>query len=235
VPRPYLALAISALGLGACDGAVVTVTGSGPMVREMRSFGASGEAAARGGRAPSEVRVTGELDLSVHVGREFGVWIDGHADLVGHVSATLEGSRIVVSLPRNMRLLPPPHVDVELPMLTALVVLGAGTARVADVTGESLSLSLEGSGDLAVTGAVRRVTLELIGSGEAHLEGLAAESVTVDKVGSGVARVAASAALRGTIVGSGDLFYAGRPGTVDVDAVGSGSVRAVTTATRASD
>jgi hypothetical protein len=222
-----LALALSALGLGACDGATVTVTGSGPIVREMRSFGAAGKTSASGSDTPSEVHLTSELDLSVHVGREFAVWIDGHTELVGLVSASLEGPRLTLSVPRNTRLVPPPHVEVELPTLAALTVEGAGTARVTDVAGEALSLTLAGSGDMAVTGVARRVTLELVGSGEAHLEGLAADEVTVDKVGSGVARVAAARALRGTIVGSGDLFYAGRPATLAVDAIGSGSVRAV--------
>ena len=219
-----LALALTAACLGACDGPTVTVTGTGPIVRELRSFGASG-----GGTptpAPDAVQLAGELDLSVQVGPEFAVWIDGHAELVGLVAITLEGQRLELSLPRNTRLVPPPHVAVELPVLAALSVVGSGTARVAGVNGEALALSLSGSGDLAVTGAVRRVTLELLGSGEAHLEGLAADEVTVDKVGSGVARVAAAVALRGTIVGSGDLLYDGRPATLAVDSIGSGNVRA---------
>lgn len=226
-----LALALTVIGLGACDVATVTVTGSGPIVREMRTFDAAdGASVARG--APDEVRLSGELDLSVLVGREFAVWIDGHTELVGLVAVALEGQRLTISLPRNTRLVPPPHVEVELPALGALSVIGSGTARVTGVSADTLALSLSGSGDLAVTGRARSVTLELLGSGEAHLEGLAADEVTVDKVGSGVARVAASATLRGTIVGSGDLLYDGRPATVAVDSIGSGNVRAVTSPER---
>lgn len=229
--RLTLSLVCAASCLGACDGPLVTVTGSGPVVRELRSFGASGGATPTG--VPNAVQLAGELDLTVQVGPAFAVWIDGHAELVGLVSITLDGQRLEVSSPRNKRLVPPPHVEIELPKLAALSVIGAGTARVADVAGETLSLELSGSGDLAVTGAVRRVTLELLGSGEAHLEGLAADEVTVEKVGSGVARVSAAVALRGSIVGSGDLLYDGRPTTVAVDSIGSGNVRAVGKAERA--
>jgi hypothetical protein len=238
-PRPSLlsalACASAAAGLGACDVATVTVTGSGPIVREMRTFGAATDVSQGGAGAPDEVRLIGELDLSVHVGRELAVWIDGHTELVGLVAVSLEGRLLSLSLPRNTRLVPPPHIQVELPALAALSVVGAGTARVADVAGDSLSLSLSGSGDLAVTGAVRRVTLELLGSGEAHLEGLVADEVDVDKVGSGVARVAATVALRGKIVGSGDILYDERTPTVAVDSIGSGRVRAVSASERTSD
>lgn len=221
------ALACAALGLGACDGPTVTVTGSGPIVREMRTFGPRGAAAGGRESAPNDIRLLGELDLAVHVGREFAVWIEGHAELVGLVAVALDGQRLSLTLPANTRLVPAPLVEIELPALAALVVEGAGTARVVGVDGDRLSLSLLGSGDLAVTGAVRHVSLDLIGSGEAHLEGLRADEVTIDKVGSGVARVAAIAVLRGKILGSGDLFYEGRPGTVAVESIGSGSVRAV--------
>jgi len=234
-PGPALAFTLSAFGLGACDATTVTVTGSGPIVREMRSFEAARGAPAAARTTPREVQLDGELDLSIHAGRDFAVWIDGHADLVGLVEVTLDGERLSLALPRNTRLVPAPHVELELPVLTALAVAGAGTARVTDVVGDSLALALTGSGDLVVTGAVRRVTLELVGSGEVHLEGLAAEEVSIDKLGSGVARVAASSVLRGTIVGSGDLLYVGRPGTVAVDSIGSGTVRVASPAEGASD
>lgn len=223
---------LAGLAALACGGPLVSVTGTGPVVRESRALGLE---SAAGNRVPSAVRLEGELDLTVRAGRELAVWIDGHADLVRLVDVALEGELLAVAPPSNTRLVPAPHVEIELPALAALRVVGPGTARAVGIDSEALDLALVGSGDLTVSGVARRVTLELHGSGEVHLEDLAAEEVDIDKVGSGVARVAARATLRGTNVGSGDVLYVSRPATIAVDSVGSGSVRAAPAAGRSDE
>lgn len=206
----------------ACNVEVETVVGSGPVVRELRAvMGRAGGTTTE----PTEVLLASELDLDVRVGRPFAVWIEGHSDLVLHVETEASGARLTIRVPRGLRLVPPPHIELELPALHGLAVRGAGVARVRDAEGEALALTLEGSGDLSATGSVRRLTLAMAGSGDVDLDGLRTLEVDVDKLGSGTARVNASERISGSLVGSGDLIHRGGAQTVRITTVGSASVR----------
>lgn len=217
------ALALSSAG---CDVSLTTVSGTGPVVREARALTPATTA------APSEVRLVGELDLDVRVGPALAVFVEGHQDLLPHVLIRVDGGVVVVEVEEGLRLAPPPHIDLALPALCALSLAGPGSARVSGAQAPELDLSLAGSGDLTVDGTAGLVRLEAIGSGDVDLAGVRADEVVVDKVGSGLVRVQASRAVRGTLVGSGDLEWAGDGAAVEVDRIGSGEVRRAALAPR---
>ncbi|MEZ6013616.1 MAG: DUF2807 domain-containing protein [Planctomycetota bacterium] len=223
VPRAALLSLLSlSFGAVACDVGAQVVRGVGPVVREARAVGGiAGTSTA----APDGIQLSGEVDLNVRVGRTFAVWIEGHDDLIGFVETRMDDAGLRVSVPSAVRLVPPPHVEVELPGLVRLGMSGSGSVRIEGVQGEALALTLVGSGDLDVEGSVQRVTLGMTGSGDADLDALLAEEVKVNKTGSGAARVYAARALDGEILGSGDLSYRGGASDVRVKILGSGRVR----------
>jgi hypothetical protein len=89
--------------------------------------------------------------------------------------------------------------------------------------GDSLDISVSGSGDVRGDGAVQQLTAKVNGSSDLELDQLAAERASVMISGSGDAKIAVSKSLDVTISGSGDVTYRGDP-EVTKHVSGSGSV-----------
>jgi hypothetical protein len=116
--------------------------------------------------------------------------------------------------------------DLEVESLKVLVS-GSGDLFLRRLTGDHAEFVITGSGDLRVTegGSVRDLEVSVIGSGDASLEDLASEVAEVNVVGSGsVILGEVQKALSASVLGSGDIRYAGDP-AVDETAFGSGEVR----------
>jgi len=203
-------------GLAGCGGSPITLTGTGPVVREARPL-APGTAAA--------VEVQGALDLDVQAGAPLGVFVEGHADLLEHVDVELRAGVLRIEVARGLRLVPAPRVAVELPALARLGLVGSGTARVGGIAGDALQVELVGSGDVVLEGRVGRLDLQLSGSGELDAGRLVAGAVHVDQQGSGRLTVHAVDQLSGRAVGSGDLETVVKPAQVELRLVGSGQLR----------
>jgi len=108
--------------------------------------------------------------------------------------------------------------------LEALTVNGSAEGEVVGLSGEKVRLEINGSGQLALSGKVGELVIDISGSGTIDARKLEAESVTVDVAGSGEAKVCASKTLTVDISGSGEVEYYCNPSTVNQDIAGSGKV-----------
>src|SRR5918992_1556840 len=106
------------------------------------------------------------------------------------------------------------------------VVVRAGENVIDDVdvdgiAADAFELRSDGSADIALAGTAGRLALELDGSGDADLGGLATREAQVAVSGSGSADVRAGERLEGDVDRSGDVRYHGDPAlTQQVDGSG---------------
>ena len=107
--------------------------------------------------------------------------------------------------------------------LTGLTVSGSGEVTAPQITADSLSCDISGSGTITLGGTVPEQQLTISGSGSYEAGGLAGETLRADISGSGNAVVSVSDSVDVTISGSGSLTYTGDP-TVQKNISGSGSV-----------
>jgi hypothetical protein len=89
---------------------------------------------------------------------------------------------------------------------------------------ESLNVTVASSGSLTAEGKVDRLTINVMGSGNANLGKLAARTVKVMVMGSGSATVAPSEDLSAQIMGSGDVHLMTRPARTQRSIMGSGRI-----------
>jgi hypothetical protein len=109
--------------------------------------------------------------------------------------------------------------------IDAISIAGSGDVHAAKLSGDSLSLSISGSGDIAVDGGkVGQLAVSIAGSGDVKAVKLDAQAVSVHISGSGNAFVWARQSLAVQVAGSGDVRYYGDP-AVSRSVVGSGSVK----------
>jgi len=105
-----------------------------------------------------------------------------------------------------------------------VVVRNSGDSDLGHIERESLTVTVTNSGSVTAEGKVERLTVSVMGSGDAKLGKLAARTVTVMVMGSGDATVAPSEKLNATIMGSGDVHLTTRPAQISRQIMGSGKI-----------
>jgi hypothetical protein len=102
-------------------------------------------------------------------------------------------------------------VEASVPKLDGVIVSGSGDIDADGIRADAFDVRSDGSADIALTGSVGRLAVDLDGSGDANVAGLIARSARVSLGGSGDASVRADDALDVRLDGSGDVSYHGNP------------------------
>ena len=110
------------------------------------------------------------------------------------------------------------------PQGNSVFVRGSRDSDLGHIERESLSLTIANSGSVTAEGKVDRLTVSIMGSGDAKLGKLAARTVTVTVMGSGSATLAPAEKLTATIMGSGDVHLLTRPANIQRQIMGSGRI-----------
>jgi hypothetical protein len=110
------------------------------------------------------------------------------------------------------------------PSTGSVFARGSNDTDLGHVEQEALSITVANSGSLTAEGKVDRLTITVLGSGNARLGKLAARSVTISIMGSGSATVAPSQDLKATIMGSGNVTLVTRPANITRQIMGSGHI-----------
>jgi len=106
----------------------------------------------------------------------------------------------------------------------AMVMHGNKNVDLGHVERESLTVTIANSGSVTAEGKVDKLTVSVMGSGDANLGKLSARTVTVMVMGSGSATVAPSESLKAQIMGSGDVRLRSHPANIQRSIMGSGRV-----------
>lgn len=188
--------------------------GSGIEVREERSV-----------ESFDEISILHSMDVEVEVGAETAVTVIGDDNLVARVVTWVDGDELIVDVDSDEWLAPRRGllVRISTPHLTAFSIEGSSDAVVRGVDSERLVLSIEGSGDVTVSGRTGRLEASISGSGDMDLQDLQAVEATLSISGSGEIEASVSGSLDASISGSGDIRYHGNPSTT-MSVSGSGSI-----------
>lgn len=196
----------------------------------------------------NEVSSIGSQDVMISQGDVFAVRAEGPANRIEDLEAVVEDGRLVIRPRRggpNIRLTGHDDVTfhVTMPTIDRVALAGSGDVEVDRVTGPGFTglvegggelvirdlgtdwveLSVDGSGDLAVSGTTREARLSIRGSGEVDAEGLDTTTASITIDGSGEASLEVAERAEVTVNGSGDVDVTG-PGLCAVTINGSGDV-----------
>ncbi|MFN8264998.1 MAG: head GIN domain-containing protein [Chitinophagaceae bacterium] len=106
-----------------------------------------------------------------------------------------------------------------------LDVSGSGDIVLNQITGNSLSARISGSGTIKVnTGVLQNEEFNISGSGDINVVGVVANKATTRTSGSGNIRLQATQSIDAYISGSGDVYYLGSP-SINTHISGSGRVQ----------
>lgn len=211
-------LMLCALILTGCSGTIFNqqgISGSGKVVSEQRDVSGF-----------SAVSLEGSGNVQIALGPNEAVTVEAENNLLPLIETVREKSVLVIRMKANTSIKPtkPIHYRVTMKKLDGVTILGSGNITAPEITGDTFTVALPGSGDITIGGMANQVNLSLGGSGNIYCDKLKAKTVTAALNGSGNITVYASESLDATIRGSGDIRYSGSPNKVRTSVPGSGTI-----------
>ncbi len=111
-----------------------------------------------------EIESLGSIDLSIRIGEQTAVVVRGDDNLLEHIVTEVSGNRLTVSMENGSYSTQIPLVvDITLPALTELELIGSGDAEIEGLRGGDLTLVVQGSGDVVATGQVDQLEARISG------------------------------------------------------------------------
>lgn len=185
-------------------------------------------------------------DLYLTQGNEFSVKIEAKPSDLEEIITYVEDNTLTIKTKNGWENLNDVKVYITMPVIEGVALAGSGNIYAKEkITSNEIDLSLAGSGNLNFENLIAEQTdasiagsgninlkgktnqsfnVSIAGSGDINCQDLEAKDVNVSIAGSGSARVNAMDNLTTSIVGSGDVYYKGRP-LINASSTGSGSTR----------
>ena len=196
----------------------------------MLGFGLSAQAAdtseeMRDVGAFKEIKLMGSMDVEVTVGGEQSVKVIADSDIIEHVETTVSGDTLRVKLENgrygNIKVM---RVVVTMPEMTGASIQGSGDMVVTGADAADFELELQGSGDIELDGTCDDIKIDLQGSGDVDAGDLKCKVGEIDLRGSGDIEFYASDSANVGVHGSGDVVVLGSPDKVNSRVRGSGDI-----------
>jgi hypothetical protein len=196
------------------------------------------------------VNVSGSFDVYITQGSTESVKVDAPANVIDRILTEVEGGVLRIytknnngwnfSWGNNKRMI----VYVSIKNVNSVALTGSGdvffkdglkapslTIKLngsGDITGRvdvrNLETNLSGSGDITLSGRAETSQVSVVGSGDFTGQNLVTNNTTVKVAGSGDARVNASEKIDASVAGSGDVHYTGGATNVSSSKAGSGDI-----------
>jgi hypothetical protein len=153
------------------------------------------------------VDVAGPINVTLRQGPAAALEVRGEQRLLANVETSVDGDTLHIG-PRGilLRHRQPIEVSVTVPALERFTVNGGGEHAVSGFAGDSVALTLGGSGSIRFNGRYREIAAAIHGSGDMEVTGGNSDKVAAEVLGSGrLTLVGAAHELAAAVRGSGDL------------------------------
>lgn len=203
---------LTCLFIGACQDQVV---GSGEIIVEERQLATF-----------DQVEIKDIINAKIHLGVEAKVEVTADDNLMPKLLTEVKEGVLIVSFDEqadsyeNTTL----QLDITIPTISRLVHNSIGEVQAEGlVLSDSLVVVQSGIGDLILSGAVPKLSIEKTGTGLLSAFDMLATNCLVQQDGIGGIMLQASDVLTGSLTGTGDIQYRGRP-ALQVSVTGFGQL-----------
>lgn len=171
----------------------------------------------------NEINVLLTMDIRVVLGDKPSLAITADDNILPLIKSESKNRVLTISSEGSYTTKHMMSIVVTVPSFRLVSLQGAGSMKIEDYFGKELTLNLQGSGDMLVTGQAQTFKVNITGSGDIDAQGLQTEISDITLRGSGDAYVKVNKKLHVNIEGSGDLIYDGTA-IVTTSIRGSGDV-----------
>ena len=172
-----------------------------------------------------EISLQSCVDLVVTFGDSLEVVIETDDNLQDLIVAKVEAGILRLDIADSLTTQQPIVAEVRLPTpLRTLLVGGSGAAEVRDIDTRRLDLTVQGSGDIRVTGRIEQLSATVQGSGDIDLAAAVVTEAELLVQGSGDITAHVTRRVAAVVQGSGDISISGNPPQRNARVVGSGDI-----------
>lgn len=172
-----------------------------------------------------EVELKAIGDLYIQQGDSESLTVEAEEDVLPKIRTKVKNNRLIIAPKRNTSINTTEPINYELTLkdLTGLEVSGSGDVQAEDISTDELAVTINGTGDVEISGKADSQNVEISGSGDYTAEDLESKQAKVDVGGTGSAIVNVSDELDARVSGTGSVEYIGDP-TVNQNVSGTGEV-----------
>jgi hypothetical protein len=179
------------------------------------------------------VNLNGSINLKLKQGSTPALTIHAERRLLPNIATARDGDTLRIETRGGFSSSHPATVEMTLPALRQLQVMGSGDSEVSGFSGDRLKLGIFGSGNVSFSGQYQNVGANLHGSGSLKLGAGTSERIELGLFGSGnISASGKSKALNAKLAGSGDLDarqLQAETATISVFGTGDASIHATRT------
>jgi hypothetical protein len=170
------------------------------------------------------ISVAGSFDVKVRCGEKQKVVVSCDDNLLPYIITEVDNGTLEIYTDDPIKPKAGNEIIISAGSIKSFSIAGSSDSILKEISTESFTLDIAGSGDIILTGKTSDFMVDIAGSGDVNAKDLIAENVSIDIAGSGDAIVSASKKLSVDIAGSGDVTYYGNPHEVTTDVAGSGDI-----------
>jgi hypothetical protein len=161
------------------------------------------------------LHVKGDMTLLVVSGGGHAVAVKGDAEGIDALKSDVKDGLLTVSQESGLNLGEDTRVAVSAESLNEFHLSGASKASLQRLDAETLSLDLDGAGQVEAAGRCGKLIVHMKGTGKLNARDLQCDDVTLVMEGVGAAKIFAAKSLNVKISGLGQVTYAGNPAKID--------------------
>lgn len=169
----------------------------------------------------------GSINLLVIPSSESKIEIECESNIIDKVKTEIKNDVLTIRIDGCISTKREIKAIVYTDNLSSVKLNGSGNATLVDFSGESLDVTLLGSGSVKAVGEAYALSLNLCGSGSMHLDQLKASRVNATLAGSGCIKTHCEKDMYASLTGSGDIIVYGNPEAFTKNKKGSGSIRSI--------
>lgn len=175
----------------------------------------------------SAIRADGAFAVTVKVGSPPGLTIETDKNLLPIVKTEVSNGRLEIYTDQSYSADGRIKVTVTSPEVDDISASGSNDINADGLTGDKLTVSLNGSNHVEMTGNVSTMAVEMSGSNHLSAQRLIADNASVRVSGSGNAAVEARQQIVADISGSGSIAVYGNPKQRSTQVNGAGTINFV--------
>lgn len=192
------------------------------------------------------IAVGGSFDVILIKGEEGSISIEGEENIIPLIETEVNGNTLQIKYQKNTNISTTRRLTITVTYndLEKISIGGSGNISGEDVIkskdlsislggsgnitlnvdADDLSVNIGGSGNIKLTGKSDDLSCSIAGSGSIKAYDLSTDSLNASIAGSGSIKITVSTKIKAKVVGSGSVYYKGKPSNVDAKSVGSGEV-----------
>ena len=198
---------------GSISSAVSSSSGSSVVQGSASSSSSSGTTTQAPGETTSEsrdvsgfeeVELRGVGNLYIRQGKSESLTVEAEEDVLPKIRTKVGDNRLIIGPKRSTTINTTEPINYELTVedLSALEVSRSGDVEAEGISTDELTVTIDGAGDVEISGEVDSQNVEVSGSGEYRAEDLESKWAEVDVGGTGSAIVNASEELEARVSGT---------------------------------